>query len=168
MTSLRRSDALSSMSDVRAAPIIDRGVGYAVSQAGRMVALDMKTGARLWDRRFGGINTPWIAGDFIFLLANNGHLVSLTRRGGRVVWLQNLPIWEEPESQDGPINWVGPVLAGDRLVIANNNGDVLSISPYTGEILGRDKVSGAVRVAPIVANGAVYIQTENGTIQSFN
>ncbi|WP_420549987.1 PQQ-binding-like beta-propeller repeat protein [Curvivirga sp.] len=167
LTSLRRSDALSSLSDVRGAPVIDRGVGYAVSQSGRMVALDMRSGGRIWDRRVGGINTPWIAGDYLFVLANEGHLVAMTRRGGRVLWLQSLPIWEDEEDLEDPINWVGPVLAGDRLILANNLGEVYTISPYSGEFLGKIKVSGPVRVPPVVADGAVYIQTEDGVLHAY-
>lgn len=167
LTSLRRSDALSSLADVRGAPIIDRGIGYAVSQSGRMVALDMRSGGRVWDRRVGGINTPWIAGDFLFVLANEGHLVSMTRRGGRVLWLKSLRVWENEEEQIDPISWVGPVLAGDRLILGNSLGEVITVSPYTGEIMGKIEVSGAVKLPPVVANGAVYILTESGNLYAY-
>ena len=46
------------------------------------------------------------------------------------------------EKQQDPIPWIGPVLAGDRLIVAGTNAQALAVSPYTGEILGR---AGAVR-----------------------
>lgn len=167
LTSLRRVDALSSLADIRGAPVIDRGVVYALSQAGRMAAFDLRSGARIWEKRIGGINTPWIAGDFLFVLANEGHLVAMTRRGGRVRWLTSLPIWEDPEDPVDPISWVGPVLAGDRLVLGNSLGEVWTISPYTGKILGRVDVDDPVRVAPVVAGGTIYVQTEGGRLIAF-
>lgn len=167
LTSLRRVDALSSLADIRGAPVIDRGIVYAVSQAGRMAAFDLRSGARIWERRVGSINTPWIAGDFLFVLANEGHLVAMTRRGGRVRWLTSLPIWEDPEDPVDPISWVGPVLAGDRLILGNSLGEVWAFSPYTGKALSRLDVDDPVRVAPVVAGGTIYVQTEGGRLIAF-
>ena len=57
--------------------------------------------------------------------------------------MTDLPRWENPEKQKDPITWFGPVLAGDRLVVAGTNSEALAVSPYTGEILGRQTLSGA-------------------------
>ena len=66
----------------------------------------------------------------------------LSRDDGRVAWVTDLPRWENPEKQKDPITWWGPLLAGDRLVVAGTNQQALSVSPYTGEILGQQELSG--------------------------
>lgn len=167
LTSARRSDALSSLADIRGLPVIDRGVVFAISHAGRMVAVDMNTGIRSWDRRIGGLHQPWVAGEFIYVLTIDNFLAALTRRGGRVRWLTRLPAFEDPEDKSGAISWVGPVLAGDRLLLANNLGQVLAVSPYTGDPLGQIDVNDAVSVAPIVANGTLFIQTDDGRLFAY-
>lgn len=167
LTSARRSDALSSLADIRGLPVIDRGVVFAISHAGRMVAVDLSTGIRSWDRRIGGLHQPWVAGEFLYVLTIDNFLAALTRRGGRVRWLTRLPAYEDPEDKTGAISWVGPVLAGDRLLLANNLGQVLSVSPYTGDPLGQIDVNDAVSVSPIVANGTLYIQTDDGRLFAY-
>ena len=167
LTSARRSDALSSLADIRGLPVIDRGVVFAVSHAGRMVAIDMNTGIRSWDRRIGGLNQPWVAGEFVYVLTIDNFLAALTRRGGRVRWLTRLPAFEDPEDKTGAISWVGPILAGDRLLLANNQGTVLAVSPYTGDPLGQIDVNDPVSVAPVVANGTLYIQTDGGRLFAY-
>lgn len=166
LTTVRRSDALSAIADIRGLPVIDRGVVYAISHSGRMVASDLQSGARIWDRRIGGVQKPWVAGEFLFVLTADGHLAALTRRGGRVRWLIQLPSWRNPESRSGAINWVGPVLAGDRLIIGNNQGELWSVSPYTGLGLGRIDLRSGLSVAPIVADGTLYVQTDDGRLHA--
>lgn len=167
LTSARRSDALSSLADIRGLPVVDRGLVVAISHAGRMVAIDLNTGIRSWDRRIGGLNQPWVAGEFIYVVTIDNYLAALTRRGGRVRWLTRLPAYEDPEDRSGAINWVGPVLAGDRLLVANNLGQVLAVSPYTGDPLGQVDVDDPVSVAPVVANGTLYIQTDGGRLHAY-
>jgi outer membrane protein assembly factor BamB len=167
LTSARRVDALSSLADIRGRPVVDRGLVYAVSHAGRMIAIDLRTGARAWDRRIGGTETPWVAGDYLFMLTTDQVLLCVTRRGGRVRWASPLPRYEDEEDRDDPINWVGPVLVKDRLLVGNNLGQMVSVSPYTGKPLGTMDVGDGVSIAPIVADGIVYLQTDDGRLTAF-
>lgn len=167
LVSVRRIDALASLSDIRGRPVVDRGVVYAISHAGRMVALDMASGARVWDRRIGGIQTPWIAGDFLYLVTLDQTVLALTRRGGRVRWATPLPNYEDPEDLEDPITWAGPVLVSDRLLIGNSIGELWSVSPYDGRPLGRIDVGSPIYVPPVVANGTVYVQTDDGDLIAY-
>jgi outer membrane protein assembly factor BamB len=75
-----------------------------------------------------------------------------------------LPSFEDPEDRDGPITWSGPILVGDRLVLASTTGQVVALSPYDGDVLGQVALPEGARVAPIVANGTVYVLTEDADI----
>ncbi len=59
------------LDDIAGRPVIDRGVVYAISQSGLMAAFSVNTGERLWSRDIGGIQTPWAAGDYVYVLDNN-------------------------------------------------------------------------------------------------
>ena len=53
------------------------------------------------------------------------------------------------------------MLASDRLVIAGSNGEALSISPYTGKLLGRIKAPGPILIPPIVAGDTLYFKVDD-------
>ena len=132
-----------------------------------MVSVQLSDGARLWDRKIGGKETPWITGDFLFIMANDGKLINLTRQSGRVRWLTVLPSWKNPASQEGPISWVGPILAGDRLILANNLGELLSVSPYTGELLSKLMLDGPILIPPLVVNRTLFVLSARGNLTAF-
>jgi outer membrane protein assembly factor BamB len=75
-----------------------------------------------------------------------------------------LPRFADPEEQEVPIRWRGPVLAGDRLVIAGSHGQVISVSPYDGKLLGFFDLGAGAAVAPVVANDSLYLVTEDGNL----
>jgi outer membrane protein assembly factor BamB len=167
LTAIRRVDAMASLAHIRGNPVIDRGVVYAISHSGRIVAIDQRSGARIWERNIGGVDTPWVAGEFIFVLSNENEIYCLTRQGGRVRWVQPLPRFEDAEKKKDPIRWSGPVLAGDRLVLAGSHGEVMTVSPYTGEPLGRMEVPDGVLMPPVVAQETIYFLTDDADLIAF-
>jgi len=164
LAAARRIDAVSGMADIRGLPVIDRGRVYGISHSGRMAAIDLRTGERIWEQEIGGTDTPWIAGDFIFVLGNNGELVCLTRRDGRVRWIFQLPRYENPEKKRGALQWSGPVLAGDRLILLASNGEAMTVSPYTGEALGRVEMPDGSFIPPVVAEKTLYVLTNDADL----
>ena len=91
-------------------------------------------------------------------------VVALSRRDGRIRWIHQLPRFEDEEDRDGAIEWSGPVLAGDRLILVSSTGEAASLSPYTGELLGMIELPDGVFVAPIVANETLYVLTDNARL----
>lgn len=152
--------ALAALSDIRGRPVLDRGVVFAISHAGRMVAIDARTGERIWDLDIAGIETPWVAGDFVYVVTTSAEVVCVSRRDGRVRWVTQLQRFEDPEARDDPILWSGPILASDRLVLVSSHGVAVAISPYDGHLLGQMALPDGVTVPPIVADGVLYVLTD--------
>ncbi|MFQ5620201.1 MAG: pyrrolo-quinoline quinone, partial [Rhodospirillales bacterium] len=63
--------------------------------------------------------------------------------------------------------WSGPILAGDRLILAGSHGAVLSVSPYTGRILGTEDMPDGIPVAPVAANGSVYFLSNDAELLAY-
>ncbi len=164
LSSVTRVDPLGDIAHIRGAPVIDRGVVFAISHSGRMIAVDLRRGVRAWEVAFGGVEMPWVGGEFIFVLTNDAQLVCLTRREGRIRWVRPLARFANPEQQEDPIHWAGPVLAGDRLIVAGSNRQALSISPYSGEVLGVIELPDSVYLAPVVADSTLYFLTEGANL----
>ncbi|MCH9019499.1 MAG: PQQ-binding-like beta-propeller repeat protein, partial [Proteobacteria bacterium] len=118
----------------------------------------------VWEQDVSGVQTPWIAGDFLFVLTTDGDVLCLPRRDGRIRWVRPLPRYEDPEDRDGPIFWSGPVLVSDRLIVVGSHGEAVSISPYSGRVLGRLDLGGETDLAPVVANGTMYILTNDAKL----
>lgn len=156
--------ALSALDTIAGRPAIDRGVVYAISQSGLMAAFSANTGERLWSRDIGGIQTPWAAGDYVYVLDNNARVLCLTRKEGRVRWIHQLPQYENPEKKVDPIVWAGPVLVSDKLVVTSSNGYAEAVSPYDGKLTGRVEIPDGTIIAPIVANGIIYIYTSDAQL----
>jgi outer membrane protein assembly factor BamB len=163
----RRTSAVSDLNDIRASPVISGGRVYAIGNAGRMVSIAINSGIRVWDQRISGVQTPWVAGDVVYAVTTDNDLVCLTARDGRVRWVRALPKWEDEDRKRDPISWAGPVLAGDRLILAGSNEVALSVSPYTGDLLGSIELPDAVLIPPVVANRTLYFLTDDGDLIAY-
>jgi len=156
--------ALSQLDDIAGRPVIDRGVVYAISQSGLMAAFSVNTGERLWTRDIAGIQTPWAAGDYVYVLDINARLICLTRKEGKVRWIHQLPQYENQEKKRDPILWAGPVLVSDKLIVTSSNGYAQSLSPYDGKLLGRVEIPAGTTIAPVVADGTLYLYTSEADL----
>ncbi|HVC62221.1 MAG TPA: PQQ-binding-like beta-propeller repeat protein [Acetobacteraceae bacterium] len=157
--------ASADFSAIRGRPAISNGRVLATGMGGLTLGLDLPTGRRLWERDVGSEDSPWIAGDWMFIIAASQEMAAIGTADGRVAWVSALPRWNNPKKQSGAITWWGPALLGDRLVVAGTNRDALSISPYTGAILGRQTLSAAAApLEPVVAGGTLLLVTNDGRL----
>ena len=147
--------------------MIDRGIVLAISNSGLMVAVDLRSGRRIWEREIASVESPWVAGDFVFVLSSNAELAAVGRRDGRIHWVTALSLWEDPEDREGRINWTAPILAGNRLIVAGSTGEALAVSPYTGQILGAEEMPDKVSIPPIVANDTIYFLSDDGDLVAY-
>jgi outer membrane protein assembly factor BamB len=164
-TSIRTS--VSSLSDVDADPVIDSGQVIAVGGGGRMVALELTTGQRQWELNIAGIATPWVAGDWAFVMTDDAKLLSVSRQTGKIRWINQLPQFEKPKSKKGEIDYVGPILAGNRLIVAGSNGVLVNLDPVTGSYQSQTNVGAGITVAPVVANNMLFVYDDAGRLHAF-
>ncbi|MGQ5701978.1 outer membrane protein assembly factor BamB family protein [Sandaracinobacteroides sp. A072] len=162
-----RTTALGSLAGITAAPVIDRGRVFAIGHGGRMAALELATGQRVWEREFAGVNTPWVAGDWVFAVTVDAQLVAMSRADGKIRWVTQLDRWEKPKSKKGAIEWFGPVLAGDRLYVASSGERLVAVSPASGAVLRTIRLDSPAYLSPVVANGMLYILTDDGNLAAF-
>ena len=164
-TSIRTS--VSSLSDIDADPVIDNGQVFAVGQGGRMVALEITTGQRMWELNIAGIDTPWVAGDWIFVVTDDAKLLCISRANGHIRWINQLPAFQKPKSKSGQIEYSGPVLAGGRLIVTGSTGVIVNIDPTTGSFQSQTNVGAPISLPPIVAGSTLYVYDDNGRLSAF-
>lgn len=162
----RRTDEISALAQIRAPPVIDSGRVYAISAGGILAAFDVRTGQRLWDRDIGGLQSPWIAGQQLYLIANDGQLLCISADTGRIAWVTSLPIFANEKERTDSILWSGPVMAEARLLVVGSDGSLLTISPYDGKIIDRRALGVRMTVAPVVANGTIYLLDDRANLSA--
>jgi outer membrane protein assembly factor BamB len=164
LASARGRTSMVDLSTVRGLPAIKDGRVYAIGFGGLMLALDLRSGRRLWERDVASSETPWLAGDWIFIVSQDAQVAAISRTDGAVAWLTQLDRFENMEKQKYPIRWLGPVLAGDRLVLVGSNASLVALDPVTGAVLGKQELSDHASVSPVVAGGTMFVITDDAKL----
>ena len=161
------STSVSALSDIDADPVIDQGRAYAIGQGGRLVAIDLGTGQRLWEQNFASIANPWVAGDWLFVVTDDARLICVAKQSGKVRWLTQLPRYRNVKKKKGRVQWVGPILAGDRLVLLNSEGQIVSASPTDGSVQSTIATKSAFELPPVIANNTLYVVDGDGRLSAY-
>lgn len=161
------STSVTSLSDIDADPVIDSGRVYAVGEGGRMVAIELITGQRVWEMNISGISTPWVVGDWLFVVTDRGQLLCVARTTGHIRWLTQLPAFRNEKKKSGDVHWIGPILAGGRLIVANSLGQLVNVSVADGAIQSTIDTRLPIALAPIVANNTLYVLHDNGQLSAW-
>ncbi|WP_448661758.1 PQQ-binding-like beta-propeller repeat protein [Sphingomonas sp. CJ20] len=159
--------SVSSLSDIDAEPVIDQGRVYAVGQGGRMVAMDIASGNRMWEQNIAGLSTPWAAGEWLFVITDDARLLCMSRGSGKVRWIAQMPHFRNAKKSKGEIEWVGPVLAGDRLLLANSRGQIVSVSPKDGSVVSTMDTKTPITLPLVVANNMLYVLDDKGRVTAY-
>ena len=154
----RTGSQMASLSDA-ARPAIEGGVVYAVGHAGRMIATQARTGERLWSINVPGTQMPWVAGDTVFVVDTMGQIVAVSKRDGKVMWTAKLP---------GSNTWSGPTLASGTLWVASNKGQLVGVEATTGKVTSQQDLGSPVYIAPVVAQGRMFVLTDKAKLIAMN
>ncbi len=163
------STTVGDVSDVDASPVIDDTRVYAVGAGGRAIALDLVTGQRLWELNIGGISTPALGGDWLFVVSDQAQLFCIQRTSGKIRWATQLTRWKNPKKKTNGVFWSGPVLAGGRLLLTNSLGELTYVDPATGKEQATEEKAAKkpFSLPPVVAGGTLYLLASDGTLSAW-
>ena len=167
LSAVRRASALWSLTDFNGLPIIDGGKVYAVSVSGRIVAIDKRTGTRLWQHEIGSSSTPWVAGNYLYMVSPENQLIAIDTTKGGIRFVAQLDRYEDEDKRKDAIYWTGPVVAGGRIVMANSAGKLAEFSLSDGKLLREVDLGDPVFVQPVVAGDTLYLVTDSGNLLAF-
>ena len=133
--------------------------------AGRTVAINLKTGSRIWQQDLGSAHSPAVTPAAVYLVDLNDRVVALNRKDGKIMWSTQLPIVDTKKKRT---NWAGPVLASGSLWLVSNEGNLAAVDAASGEVRSTREVGGPSFMPPIVASGKLIILSGNGTLTAVN
>ena len=143
---------------VRAGPLLDEDRLYVATESqpdGRVYAVRLRDGRRLWRTRVGSVTAP-IAfdSDAIFAATEEGLVLRLEPERGMVRW--RCPL-------SGAVR-AGPLVTPNGLVVATTTDTLFLIDRQTGAVRSHLSLPGAVLATPATDGRRIYLGTTNGRI----
>jgi len=88
----------------------------------------------------------------------------MNRTDGRVRWVTQLDAFGDPSSKLDPIVWTGPLMVSNFLVLVGSHGKAQLLSPFNGQKLGVTDMPDGTFIPPVVANGMMYVLTNDAQL----
>ncbi len=164
ITQAGRFTPISEINDIGSRPVLASGLVFASSQSGMTIAIDGRTGNRVWEQIIGSTQAPALAGDALFVIGNDGRIAALNAGTGKAYWVKELPQFEKVEKKKDRISYAGPILASGRLIIISSTGRLIALSPQNGEEISSLKLGGKVFIEPIAAGGKLLVLTDDAKL----
>jgi outer membrane protein assembly factor BamB len=128
-------------------------------------AYDPATGRELWscDSFVGrGEPSPVYAHGLLYIVSGLAGNTYALRPGGNGDVTATHRVWDARRigGRDQP----GPAVVGDFVLISSMSGILTTYDAKRGEIFFTERLGGPIAASPLVANGLVYFQMENGEV----
>lgn len=145
------------LNDIDATPLVKNDVIYTIGNGGLMMAINAKTGNYLWKREIAGVVDFWMAGDFLYVINNDNRLLAVYKKTGGIKWISQLPNLKKETKPHTKRIYNGVVMAGNELIISDNEGNILVASPFNGKVKSKFESGERFYHAPIIVNGKIYL-----------
>ena len=162
-----RLGGMAGLSDIRGLPVIAGDRIIAASYGNRVAAFDINSGGRLWQKEISSAETPWVAGNTVYILTPEAKLLALNINDGKIIWVASLQQYENMESLKDPINWAGPIMINGNLMVSSSDGRVVELDSTNGQEVKKWDAGDDISITPIVAEGTLLILTDDGTLSAY-
>ncbi|MDA9046952.1 PQQ-like beta-propeller repeat protein [Planktomarina temperata] len=169
LSGARMGLASTQVRDLTGQPVIEGSSVYLASSAGRMAAVDLNTGLRIWTAKQGSQGHILVAGSAVFAVSDAGNLIRLSKDDGALIWSTPLPKFTKKsvKSRAKIHAHYGPILAGGRLILASSDGLIRQFNPADGTLITTIDLPSGAASAPIVVNGTLYVLSTKGDLLAF-
>ncbi|MCI5049344.1 MAG: PQQ-like beta-propeller repeat protein [Rickettsiales bacterium] len=161
----KRTSAASTLTGIDATPVLNGGLVYGLSNSGLLSANLLSNGHNVWEHEIAGYSTPWAAGGYVFVLTNDERLMAIRGKDGAIKWITRI---QDPE-EDEPVKQrlQGPIMINSRLVVVSDLGRMFLFDPQTGKPDRVLDIPEDVHMAPIVADGKMYLLSADATLYRY-
>lgn len=165
----RGGRAVSRIGDITGAPVVVGDRIYAGNHTGRLVALSVDKGERLWTAQQGALGPVWPVGGSLFAVSDLNQLIRFDAGSGEVIWSVNMPAFVKPKPRKRAEIFAhyGPIVAGGRVIVASNDGFLRFYSPQDGTLTASVAVPDGATTGPVVAGGTLYVVSTSGVLHAY-
>ncbi len=155
--------------DIIANPIYYEGKIYIVSQSGYTAAFDINTSKQLWNISVGGLETPSLSGETIFVNGHMGLLTAIDIKSGKLRWKKKYPSYINENSlfSDKEIAiYKGPTLADSKILLSSLDGKIIIIDANNGNEINTLKID-KLALSPIPVDKKIFFLTAKGKLLAY-
>ncbi len=165
----REGMARANASDITGDPVIVGETLYAGTSAGRLAAISLGNGERIWTAPEGPMSPVTVIGGSVFLVSDRNELLRLDAATGDRIWGVELPyfVGTVARRQKEVYAHYGPIMAGGQLFVGSNDGKLRVYDPASGALKRTIDAPGGVTVNPVVAGGVLYVVTSKGALLAY-
>lgn len=139
--------------------LVDDGIVYAVSYQGRLAALELRSGRRLWDSNASSVVGLSEGFGNIYVVGANDAITAFTQSSRGVRWEQTALTRRQLS---------GGAVLDSYLVVGDYAGYLHLLSQADGQFVGRVRAdSDGVRVAPLVVDDILYVYGNSGDLEAY-
>lgn len=164
LTQAGRFTPISEINDIGSRPVLGSGLVFASSQSGTTVAIDGRSGARVWTQPVGSTHAPALAGRFLFVLGTGNELACLDAATGEAYWVTQLEKFRNEKKKKKPVTFTSPIVASGRVIVISSDGELKAFSPQDGTQTGSLKLKDTVYIEPIAAQGRLFVLTDDAKL----
>lgn len=169
LSGARLGRARGQVQDLTGQPVIEGSVVYLANSSGRMAAIDLDTGLRLWTTNQGSQDDIFVVGSSLFAVSDENNLIRVSKADGKLVWSTPLPQSTQASMLRRGKTFVhhGPILSGGRLLLASSDALIRQFDPANGDLIKIIEMPSGAASAPIVVGGTLYVLSTNGNLLAF-
>jgi len=132
---------------IYSSPAKDSEILFTTSWNGKIYALNMKNGKKLWDLNLGWSSTasPLVVDGKVFIGSSDG-LYAIDKKTGRLIW----------ESDVGAIS-TKPAFLADTIYCGSHNGNIYAIDPKNGEVKWTYSSDDEIYSSPALEDNILFI-----------
>ena len=164
ISSAGRFTPISEINDIGSRPVLAGGLVFASAQSGVTIAIDGRSGSRIWTKPIGSTQAPALTGLHMFVIGTDGKLACLNSSTGEAYWVVQLQQFEKVEKKKKRISYSGPIVASGRVIVISSTGKLLAFSPQTGEEVGSLKLGDRVYLEPIAVQDKILVLTDDAKL----
>ncbi|MFT4960344.1 MAG: outer membrane protein assembly factor BamB [Paracoccaceae bacterium] len=169
VTARQSGRAAARVSDVTGSPVISGNTVFAGNHSGRIVAIRLDTGERVWTADRGALGPVWPVGGSVFGVTERSEIIRVDANDGEIIWMHKLPgfVKAKPKKRAEIYAHYGPILAGGHIITASNDGYLRFFAPQDGSVTAQVAVPDGATTAPVVAGGTLYVVSTKGELHAF-
>lgn len=151
---------LERMTDITSAPVINDRLVCAAAYRGRVACFAINDGAPIWARESSSSAGLAMDNDYVYVTEENGVVAAYDLLSGASMWKQG---------RLGSKKLTRPVITGQYIVVADDQGYVNLLRNYDGALIARAPTDGSMihNAASLLPDGFA-VQTDNGGVYAFS
>ena len=168
LTSNNEVNSTTNINTIGAYPIIENGTIYAIGNSDVLVALDMRTGDKLWKKEIGSMQDMLLVGDYLFVISNKNILYAIEKNEGSIIWSIDIKNYlYDNEKLNGEVYASHPIMVNGDILLTFSNGKIFKINALKGILTAKIDLDTDISNGLIIANDKIIAASDNANVIVF-